>query len=516
MSKQIYLSDSQTKIMEGINLLADAVQSTLGPSGKTVIIAEEGDEPFATKDGVTVANCMNSRDPVINVGMQLIKKVASKMDFDSGDGTTTVTVLCRALIKHGLELKAKKGFDEHAFKETIYTCLGRTIYELKKHSREVLLADIGKVALTSTNNDKFLANLFQEAFNNSGTEGYINIVESVTGKSYVDIIKGYVVELGYMERAYANNPLTGFFEAPKCSVLVYDNEFTSKKEIMALIRVNNGYTNPLPILIIAKDYSKEVQGIVEFNNMDRTGNKICLIKNPLRNDEYNTMLQDIAQYTNAEVASSYSEYDTELGIAYDLVVKQGYTVMGEIPETERKVLDTYLSLLEQASEQEKSGHYSAMMLKRVARMRHGVTTFYVGGDSDIELKEKKHRVEDAYKSCKAALKDNVIMGGGQSLVLITLNYNPKEEYEMAFYKAMFEPFNIILKNSLHKDDDRVNVSKQIKWGYGYNAKTREYEDLHESGIIDPVSVQINALTNAVSIALTVLSTECLIVETPNQ
>lgn len=516
MSKEIYLKDSQDKLMVGINLLADAVQSTLGPSGKTVIIAELGEEPFSTKDGVTVANSMSSADTVVNVGMQLIKKAASKMDLDSGDGTTTVTVICRALIHLGLEEKKKSRFDEHVFKQNIYKCLEDTIEQIKKHSVKIELEDIGKVALTSTNNDVILAGLFQEAFNNSGENGYINIVESTTGKSFVSIIKGYVVELGYMERSFANNQLTGFFEAKKASVLVYDNEFTDKREITRLIQVTFKSPNPLPIVIIAKDFSKEVLSIVEFNNSDRTGFKICLIKNPLRNEEYNTLMADVAQYTGTDICKFYDEHDTVMGTAYDLTVKQGYTIFGQLPETEAEILKEYLQLLESASKEEKSNYYSQMMLKRVSRMRSGVTTFYVGGESEIELKEKKHRVEDAYKSCKAALKNKVIIGGGQSLVLIVNESSHVSPYELCFYQAIVEPFKQILRNSLHKPENIKDIARELSWDKGYNAKTREFENLMETGIVDPASVQINALINAVSIAITVLSTECLIVETQNQ
>jgi chaperonin GroEL len=516
MSKEIYLKDSQDKLMQGINLLADAVQSTLGPSGKTVIIKNLEEEPFSTKDGVTVAMSMNSSDPVMDVGIQMVKKVASKMDSDSGDGTTTATVICRGLIQLGMEARKEPFFDEHDFKSCIYGALENTLKIIRSKSQKIELEDIGKVALTSANSDYVIANLFQQAFINSGKDGYINIVESTTGKSFVDTIRGYVVQLGYMERSFANNPLTGFFEAVKSLVLVYDNEFVDKKEMIKLIQWNAKQTAQLPILIIAKDYSKEVMGIVEFNNMDRIGNKICLIKNPLRNEEYITLLDDIAQYTGAEISKSYDEYDTVLGTVNDLVVKQGYTVFGPNTGTQHELLQDYLFLLETAANEEKSPFYAEDMHKRVSRMRHGVTTFYVGGDSEIELKEKKHRVEDAYKACNAALKNNVVIGGGQSLALISRDYKLENKYEKVFYSAIVAPFLTILKNSLHNNEDTMEIYKNITWDKGYNAKTREFEDLQSSGVIDPVSVVCNALTNAVSIALTVLSTECLIVETQNQ
>ncbi len=501
--------------MEGINLFADAVKSTLGPSGKFVIINNGyGEEPFATKDGVTVGNSLDSDDAVINTAIQIIKKVASKMDEDSGDGTTTATVLCRELIKLGMEERKNPNFDDHTFRETIYQELQKVIDIIKSKSVKIPLEDIGKVALTSANNDVEIAGLFQAAFNNAKEDGYINILESVTGKSYVDIIKGYVVELGYMDRRFANNQITGFFEAPKCKVVIYDNEFTDKREMIKLIE-RSGKINPLPIMIFAKDYSKDVLGVVDFSNMDRTGEKICLIKNTLRNDEYASLLSDISNYTGAEIIQNFDEFDAEFGEAHNVVVKQGYTILGENIGTQNELLNDYLYLLEQAAKEEKSNAYAVAFKKRIDRMRNGVTTFYVGGNSDIEIKEKKHRVEDAYKACKAALKDNVIMGGGQSLCLATPE-GYLNSYQKVFYNATNKPFWEILLNSLHKQNDVIKIYEKISWKKGYNAKTRKFENLYDSGIVDPVSVVVNGLTNAVSIALTVLSTECLIVETHNQ
>lgn len=516
MSKKIYLKDSQTKLLEGINLLADAVKSTLGPSGKTVIIANGTEEPFATKDGVTVAMSIDHNDAVMNVAIQLVKKVASKMDFDSGDGTTTATVLCRELIALGMLLKKTEGFDEHEFKTTIYAELENIIAKIHEHSVKIPLDEIGKVALTSANNDFFIANLFQEAFNNSKEDGYINIVETTKGYSYVDIIKGYVVELGYMDRKYANNPITNFFEAKKCRIVIYDNEFTDRREMIKLIE-RASKSDPLPLLIFAKEYSKEVVNVVDFNNMDRIGNRICLIKNPLRNDEYSTLVSDIANYTGATAIPHFDEYDAEFGEAHNVIVKQGYAILGENVGTQDELLNDYLFLLEQAANEEASAYHSGLMKKRVDRMRNGVTTFYVGGNSEMEIKEKKHRVEDAYKACNAAMKGNVIMGGGQSLVLLSpkLGDESLNDCQRVFYKALQQPFKDILLNSLHNVDSISDIQNAISFEKGYNAKTRKYENLYESGIVDPVSVVVNGLTNAVSIAMTILSTECLIVETHN-
>lgn len=513
MSKQIYLSDSKEKLVEGVNLLADAVKSTLGPSGKTVIIANGQDEPFTTKDGVTVAMEMEHIDPIINAAIQLVKKVASKMDMDSGDGTTTATVLCRELIVLGMKARENDFFDDHEFKNMMHKELEYIISKILENAVEIPLEEIHKVAFTSANQDEEIASLFQQAFNNAGADGYINIMESPRGKSYVDIINGFVLELGYADRKFANN-INGFFQAEKCKVVLYDNEFTDKNEILKLID-RSSRKNPLPIVIFAKDFSTDVNRIVDFNNSDRIGDKICLIKNYHRNDEYTALMNDLAHYTGAEIIQHFDEFDSEFGEACNVIVKPGYTILGAVEGTRLELLNDYLALLEMAAKEEKSPAYATQYRKRIDKMKNGITTYYVGGSSDVEIKEKRHRVEDAYKACKAALKDKVIVGGGQSLVLLSKRDQDIEYYESIFYESIKKPFQEILKNSLHSERDIEHIANEIIFERGYNAKTREFENLYESGIVDPTSVVINGLKNAVSIALTILSTECVIVATPN-
>jgi len=512
MSKQIYLKNSKEKLVEGIDLYTDAVKSTLGPSGKFVIINNaDGSDPFATKDGATVGSSIDHSDPVVNTGIQLIKKVTTKTDFDNGDGTTTASVLCRELIVLGMELKTSmKSFSEHIFRQNVKREL-ENIFELLDEKSIVLpLSEIKKVAFTSSNNDHEIADLFQKAFDNTGKDGYINIVESVDGKSYVDIIKGYVLDLGYMDRKFANNPISGFFEAKKCRVVLYDNEFTDRKEMIKMIERFPKNGTLLPTIIFAKDFSKDVLNVVDFNNGE---NKICLIKNQLRNEEYDNLINDIHNYTGAEPIKYFDEFDTQFGEAFNVIVKQGYTIFGEPEGTQKEILDDYIHLIELAAKEEKQVSYSLQMLRRVDKMKNGITTFYVGGDSEIEIKEKLHRVQDAYRACKAALNGKVIIGGGQSLVLLSKDFNDCNEYELAFHRMLRKPFKEILQNSFHDNIDEIR--EKISFEQGYNAKTRQFENLYETGIIDPVDGIKNYLRNAVSIALTVLSTECLIVETHN-
>lgn len=521
MSKQVYLNNSQEKLMQGINILADAVQSTLGPSGKSVIIQNVGENPLVTKDGVTVAESMNSSDPVTNVGMQYIKMVASKMNTDCGDGTTTVTVMCRKLIELGLELRKKDvNFDEHLFKTTIYECLEEAKQYVMDNSIKLELKDINKVAYTSSNNDTEIAELFQLAYDHAGADGYINILESVTGKSYVTTIDGFVLSMGYLERSYANNPITNFFESPKAKVILYDGDLNDKKEALEMIRHLNA-TNPMAVLIMAKDFSRDVKAVFEYNNMDRLGVKFCLVKNELRNNEYFTLLQDISYYTGAVPCKNFDKYDTQEGYVNNLVVKQGYTIFGKPDDTQFEILEGHIRNLMVAAKDEASNFHAEEMRKRASKMMNGITTLYVGGHSEVELVERKHRVEDAHKACSAALKGNVVPGGGQIWALFHKgkSFNDKfqsELYRKAFCLALYEPFKMILKNSFHTNEKISEIRNNINIQNGYNAKTRQFENLIESGIIDPTVVVISAIENATSIAMTILNTECLIVETHNQ
>lgn len=518
MSRKIYLKDSRAKLLEGINLITDAVQSTLGPSGKTVIIANGEEEPFATKDGVTVAENVDSPDPVINASIQLFRKVATKMNTESGDGTTTVSVICRALIQLGLKLQEQNDFDEHRFKETIAKCLSRTIREVEEMSKEVTMDDVYKIAFTSSNNDEEIAGLFQKAFESSGVDGHINILESVNGKCYVDIISGYVLDMGYSERKYANNPITGYFEAKECYILLFDGEITGKRDIVKIIEYYDKKAKRLPLIIVAKEYSKEVNRVIDFNNIQRSGFDICLIKNQLRNQEYVDFLNDLSEYTGADITSEFSEFDYESGIGYGVVVKEGHTIFGKPSNSRQELLDKYVEQLIEQSIREESAGYSEQIKKRITKMTKGIITLYVGGDSDIEIKEKRHRVDDAYHACKASLESNCVIGGGQALSIIARTYLEHEftdDYEKVFYNAIFQPAKQILINSHHTEGEILITLDNISKHNGYNAKTRRYVDLHEEGVIDPLKVVINSLKFATSIAMTILSTECLIVEVPH-
>lgn len=525
MSKEIYLNDSQAKLIEGVNLLADAVKSTLGPSGKSVIIKNNGQEPYSTKDGVTVAMEIESDDEVMNVGIQMVKKVASKTDADGGDGTTSATVLCRELIVSGMKLKNNDDFNDHAFKTSIYSSLGKTLKKLEESSREISVEEVYNVALTSSNSDTQIATLMREAFLSTGRDGYINIIESTSGKSYISSIKGFVVNLGYVSRNFANNNVTNFFEAAEANILIFDGDLSNTKVANKIIRksLTDKY-NLKPLVVIAKDFNKQVIEMFEFNNKNSNCPGFCLVRNSLRNDEYVSLNNDIANYTGSTIITDFDEYEEVFGVAKDLVVKEGFSIFGQPEDTQKEILDSYLKELSEASDVEASPYHALSMKKRVNTMINGITTYYVGGDSDIEIKEKRDRIEDAYKACKAALSGKVVIGGGQALALISKGHffesnsqNKDKKYEDMFFKFILAPFVNILANSLHKPEEIDFIFNNLTERNGYNAKTRRNEDLFKSGVIDPLSIVSNGLKNAVSIALTVLSTECLIVEkNPNR
>lgn len=517
MSKKILLKDSSRKeMLEAINLLVDAVCSTLGPSGKTVIIHNAGEEPIITKDGVTVAESINLSDPVKNAAIQLVRTVASKMDMESGDGTTTVSVICRELIKLIFELQEQKqDYSAHQMNLEIQQELLLAIKFINRRKRKIKISDIQKIASTSANNDNQIGDLFLKAFTHTKGEGHINIVESRNGSSYVDIIEGFVVDMGYINSSFANNKLTKFFEAEKSYVLLYDNDLVEKDMMVKILTFFRNKALRLPLLIIAKDFSKDTISVAEFNNMDRAGQKICLIKNQLRNDEYRALMEDIEGYTGAQICKKFDEFSYEPGIVENLVVKQGYTIFNGVSPTQKEIFENYISDLGIAARQETSSARQKFINDRITKMKKGITTIYIGADSDIELREKMDRVKDAYNACRGAYESGIIIGGGQSLVLFAKEQMEKREltdYQTIFYNAIQKPFEQILINSNHNESEIEVRKKNLKMDFGYNAKIRKSENLYKSGIVDPAKIVANGIIFAVSIAMTVASTECLIVE----
>lgn len=511
MSKRVYLKDNLKGISSGVKLLCDGVGSTLGPSGKTVIIHRIGEDPFTTKDGVTVAKEIDSDDDIERLGIMLARKASTKMDEEEGDGTTSATVTLNGLFEEFNSQKIDmKNFDMYAFQKRIHELVELFSRELEKNSRIPTISDLRSIALTSSNNDIVIAELFLKAFNNVGKDGYINFVDSTNGRSYLDIINGFVLEMGYADRKYANNAITNFFEVERACVFLYDAEFTDRKQMISFLY--NEKKAGLPILIIAKNYSSDVVEVVDFNNSQLANPRVCLVKNIYRNDEYQGLLSDIEHYTGAERTKEYSEFDTVIGYVNDLIVKQGYMIFGDVDESIKFPLSEYLDVLTLSAKEESSNFLSEQILKRVSRIKNGVTTLYIGGDSEIEIKERKHRVEDAFKACKSAIKNKIVVGGGNTLVAIVKLLLLTSETEILFAKAVLKPYELILRNSMHLEKDIDEISSQISFDKCYNARTRKFESTEETSVLDPLNVVVNSIKNAVSIFLTVISTECVIIE----
>lgn len=512
MSKKVYLSDNYGSISSGVEILARGVGSTLGPSGKTVIIHRQGEDPFITKDGVTVANEIDSDDDLERLGILLARKASSKMDEDDGDGTTSATVMLHGFFKGFLGYRevVGDGFSMFTFQNRIHELVEYVEGELDKISVYPDLGRLYKIALTSSNNDVLIADLLTQAFKKVGHDGYINLVDSVTGHSYLDSIDGFVLEMGYADRKYSNDLVSGFFKADIAGVLLYDGEMKSRSEVLKFMAHES--RKGRPILVIAKDYSREVMELVSFSNSQPMNPKICLVKNIYRNDEYDGLLSDIEHYTGAVRTSEYDEFDTEVGEVNNLVVKQGYMIFGKASDYLQKDLDDYLELLTLSAKEESSVFLKDQILKRVSRIKNGVTTLYIGGNSEIEIKERRHRVEDAFKACKSAIRNHVVIGGGNSIVSIAKKYVDHTDESRLFFDAILSPFFLILENSMHTIEESYAIYNKIGDGKYYDAKTRQYTNYDDCYVMDPVSVVVNGIKNAVSIFLTVISTECIIIE----
>lgn len=462
MSKAVYLKDSFDFIADGVELLAKGVGSTLGPSGKTVIIHRIGEDPFITKDGVTAANEFDSDHPLIRLGIMLARKVSSKMDTDDGDGTTSTTVVLNALIQNYREHIGAETLPEmYEFQQQIHFLANFLYTELDKRAKVPTIDDLKRIALTSTNHDEILAELFHKAYAKVGFDGYINLANSNNGESKVDIIDGFVLEMGYADRKYANNPVTNFFEAKTARILLYDAEFTDRKQMVDFL--SQYLPKGVPVVVIAKNFSSEVVELVDYNNSTAKGTVVCLVKNIYRNDEYDGLVSDIEHYTGAVRTKSFEKFETELGICHDLVIKQGYTIMGKCDETLESSLEDYLHLLTLSAEEEASLFLKEQILKRVSRIKNGVTTVYIGGDSEIEIKERRHRADDAFKACNSAIRNKVIVGGGNTIVNIAKEFKKITETTVSelFFDSVLAPFFLILENSLHSANEQNMIYYQI-------------------------------------------------------
>lgn len=524
-----FYNDARSKMKEGIDILANAVKITLGPKGNNVIIGNT--IPHVTKDGVTVAKEINLRDPFQNVGAQLVKEVASKTCTEIGDGTTTSSVLIQAIINCGLAtLSENPTLDNVTLVNQINDCAKNVIEQIQTTSIPITDDKIRDIATISANNDSELGQLIADAFKQITRDGVIVVEESKNINTSVEIISGMRFDRGFLAPHFITDQIKNEAVLENPYILITDQKINSTRELINIL--DPIVSSNKSILLIAEDFDNEVIENLKINKLNGIL-KVIPIKAPSFGEYRKDLLYDLAILTDG----TYVGYDSGLtlndmqiqmlGRAEKVVVtKDNTTIIGGFGKKEH--IDTRVTQLKQQLDNIKESQSDQAFLKdflqqRIAKLVSGIAIIYVGGTTELEMKQRKDRVDDAVAATKAAIEEGVVIGGGITYLQISDAITPSNYGETVIKNALIIPFIQILLNcgltmeqidKIHKD---LFALHQTDTDYGYNAKTNQIEDLLESGVIDPTKVTKIAFQNAVSIATLFLTTECIIVpEIQNQ
>ena len=526
MSKQIeFNSDARAKLKAGVDALANAVKTTLGPKGRNVVIGKKFGAPHITKDGVTVAKEIELKDPVENMGAQMVKEVASKTADIAGDGTTTATVLAQALVTAGLK-NVTAGANPIDLKRGIDKAVGHVVRELKNISQEVgsNTDKIKQVATISANNDEMIGSLIAEAMKVVGNDGVITVEEAKGTVTEVKTVEGMQFDRGYLSPYFVTNQEKMTTEMDSPYILLVDKKISSMKELLPVLEpvVQSGQG----LLIIAEDLDGDALGTLVVNRI-RGSLKIAAVKAPGFGEKRKEMLQDLAILTGATVISedmglSLADANmSHLGSAEKVEITKDKTTIingnGETKLIQDRVLQIRTQIEQAASDYEKE-----KLQERLAKLAGGVAVLYIGAPTETEMKEKKDRVDDALAATRAAVEEGIVPGGGVALIrciaaLDDVNtLNEDEKLGVAIVRKSLEsPLYQIVANAGDNSDMIVHFVKTNTGAYGYNARTGEFGDMLEMGIIDPTKVTRTAIENAASIASMLLMTECVIVDEPS-
>ena len=520
MNKNVEFGSSARKnLVKGIDILANAVVSTLGPNGRNVVIANDQGVPQSTKDGVTVAKSITLKDPNQELGVQLVKQAAIKTAEKAGDGTTTSTLLASNMIKAGLNALNN---NENAvqIKRDIDATVSEVVKNLKKEISEDISGEkqLEQIATISSNNDKEVGKLIETAIDKVGMEGVVHIEESRTGETYLETVEGLQFERGYKSPYFVtnNSNMTSTLENPL--VLIADQKLTQVKELLPVLEAVSAQARSL--LIIAEDIDNEALATLIVNKMRGTM-KVCAVKAPDFGDRRKLVLEDISITTGGTV------FDKQKGMKLDkfswdwfgeartiTVEKEKTTIVdgkGEVVNIEKRIeeLQNQIDKAETPFEVEK-------LQERLAKFVGGVAIIHVGGNTETEMKEKKDRVDDALHATKAAIEEGIVPGGGTALLYASSGIEAKTTGAQIVKSTCAKPFNQILVNAGYEEvkgqilaDQLINSGNDV-WA-GYNIKTGTTTDMKKAGIIDPTKVVRLALENAASVAGTVLLTECTVV-----
>ncbi len=524
-AKQLKYDEEARRALErGANAVANAVKVTLGPKGRNVVIDKKWGSPTITKDGVTVAKEVELEDPYENMGAQLVKEVASKTNDVAGDGTTTATVLAQSIVNEGLRYVSAGG-NPLLVKKGIEIAVEAAIAELKKNAVGVA-DDKAKVANVASiaGNDPEIGNLVADAIEKVGKDGVITVEESKSLQTYTDFVDGMQFDKGYISPYFVTDPerMEAVIENPY--ILIFEKKVSAAADLIPLLEKVAQQRRPL--VIIAEDVDGDALATLVVNKIRGIINS-CAVKAPGFGDRRKAMLEDIAILTNGKFISEdlggkLENTDiTMLGQASKLIIAKDQTTIIEGAGSEEAILGRIAQIKRQIDDTD-SSYDKEKLQERLAKLSGGVAVIKVGAATETELKEKKHRFEDALSATRAAVEEGIVSGGGTALLNVQsaldgLGTGPDELHGVAIVRrALEEPLRQIAENAGFEGSVVVNAVKALPKGQGFNAATEVYGDMIEFGVIDPVKVTRSALTNAASIAALILTTETLVVEKPEK
>ena len=523
MAKEIkYNVEARDLLKEGVDALANAVKVTLGPKGRNVIIDKKFGAPQITKDGVTVAKEIELEDPFANMGAQMVKEVASKTNDDAGDGTTTATVLAQALIGVGLK-NVTAGANPMDLKRGMDKAVGIVIEELQKQSQQVGndISKIEQVATISANNDTNIGKLIAEAMSKVNNEGVITVEEAKGTETHVDVVEGMQFDRGYISAYFMTDTEKMEAEMEKPLILITDKKISTMKEIMGVLEpvAQNGRS----LVIIAEDVDGEALSALVVNKL-RGALKIAACKAPGFGDRRKDMLEDVAILTGGTVISADKGMKLEdatidmLGSAEKVSMNKENTTIVD-GAGNKDAIASRIAQIRAGIETAKSDYDREKLQERLAKLSGGVAVLYVGAATEVEMKEKKDRVDDALAATRAAVEEGIVPGGGVAYIrAVAALENLKGDNEdqttgiQIVKRAIEEPLRQIVANAGGEGSVVVNKVKESEGNIGYNARDDKYEDMFTAGIIDPTKVSRVALENAASIASMFLTTECVLAD----
>lgn len=525
MAKEIKFNiDARDLLKRGVDQLADAVKVTLGPKGRNVVIEKKFGAPLITKDGVSVAKEIELEDKFENTGAQLVKNVASKTGDDAGDGTTTATILTQAIVTEGLK-NVTAGANPMDLKRGIDKAVKTVVDYIKTNSEQVgdNYDKIEQVATVSANNDPEIGKLLADAMRKVSKDGVITIEESKSRETYINVVEGMQFDRGYLSGYFVTDSEKMECVMDNPYILIYDKKISNIKDFLPILQP--AAETGRPLLVIAEDVDSEALTTLVVNRL-RAGLKICAVKAPGFGDRRKAMLEDIAILTGGTVISEEKGLKLEqatlemLGTAEKVTIDKENTTIVNGAGSKESIQDRVNQIKNEIASTT-SSYDKEKLQERLAKLAGGVAVLYVGANSEVEMKEKKDRVDDAFYATRAAIEEGVVAGGGSTYIhaldaLKELKGDNQDEQTgiNIVERAIEEPLRQIVANAGGEGAVVVQKVREGKNDFGYNARTGVYEDLRKAGVIDPAKVSRVALENAASIAGMFLTTECIIVDKP--